>query len=114
MKIGHFDEVFHLDPISPLRFPLISLPLLDLALISLISSPLLYPKIPKKGFTKATLTSPCASLLSFDNPTRDTPLEAEENRPKVKRIGYLGDSGDHPSSSLLGCTLWIRAFIIQV
>jgi hypothetical protein len=31
----------------------------------------------------------------------------------VKRIGYLGDSGDRPSSSLLGCTLWIRAFIIK-
>jgi hypothetical protein len=41
------------------------------------------------------------------------PLEMEERQPKVKRIGYLGDSGDHPSSSLLGCALWIRAFIIK-
>jgi hypothetical protein len=43
----------------------------------------------------------------------DTPLEPEESRPKVKRIGYLGDSGVCPSSSLLGCALLFRVFIIK-
>lgn len=37
----------------------------------------------------------------------------EENQPKVKRMGCLGDSGDHPKSSLLYCALWSRAFIIM-
>jgi hypothetical protein len=56
-------------------------------------------KYEKHCFTKDTLTSPCASL-SFNNPTRGIPLELEESQPKVKGIGYLGDSGDRPSSSL--------------
>jgi hypothetical protein len=33
--------------------------------------------------------------------------------PKVKMIGCLGDIGDHPSSSLLACALWIRDLIIK-
>jgi hypothetical protein len=60
-----------------------------------------------------TLTSPCASLLNFSNPTRDTSLEPKNSRPKVKRIGFLGDNGDHPSSPLVDCALGIRAFIIE-
>jgi hypothetical protein len=52
-------------------------------------------------------------LLSFSNPTRDIPHELKENRPKVKRIGCLGNNGDRPSSSLLGCALWTRDFIIK-
>jgi hypothetical protein len=34
----------------------------------------------------------------------------EEIQPKVKRIGYLGDNHH---TSLLGCILWIRTFIIN-
>jgi hypothetical protein len=52
-------------------------------------------------------------VIGFSNPTRDTPLELKEIRPKVKRIGYLGDSRDHPSNSLSDCTLGIKDFIIK-
>ena len=52
-------------------------------------------------------SSLCHSMLSLP------PLEPEESRPKVKRIGCLGDNGDCLSSSLASCTLWIRDFIIK-
>jgi hypothetical protein len=96
--------VFLLDPTSHLRSPLTPFSLLDLELISISSHCLFYIlKYQKHRFTNATLTSPRASLFSFSNPTKDTPFYLEESQPKMKRIGYLGDNGDHPSSSLLGC-----------